>query len=429
MFQNWAQNHRCEPTQRAQIASVDDAVALVDRARHQHLPIRCVGAGHSWSDVACTSGILASTDGLSDVLDIDTTSGLVRVQGGARLKDLNVALAKAGLGFSVLGSISEQSIAGATSTGTHGSGITFGNLATAIRGMKIVTGTGELLELTADDPRLAGAALALGALGIITEITFQAEPAFLLEETRWSLSFSDAVRQMDTIVGEHEHVKFWWLPHTDQVAVFAANRTTKRPSPPSALATRLDTLANDYAFTAILGLGQRVPAVVPSLNRALNAVYFKEGTTVDRSDRVFNLAMPPRHQEAEFGIPAVHAAEFLDLTRSTIERLKLKVNFIQEVRFVAEDDLWLSNAHGRSSCQFGAYCGDSVHAQPFFDAIETLADGFDARPHWGKQFNATRDTLAPRYPRWTDFEALRNVCDPEGIFANGFVRRLFDVVD
>ncbi len=426
MFENWAQNHRSQPTERIQIQGVDDALRAVERARDTGRNLRCVGAGHSWSDIACTDGILVSLDSMNQILDIDHTTHRVRVQAGARLKDLNQELAARGLGFKNLGSVAEQSLAGATSTGTHGSGIGFGSLSSTITALQLVTGSGELLDVDRNDPRFPGLALGLGALGILTEIEFEAEPAFNLEETRWSLPFEQALSQMDELVAEHEHIKFWWLPHTNDVAVFAANRTDAPLAPPSRLTRAADEMANDHIFTKILSAGKKAPALIPSLNRALNSVYLRPGQNIDRSDRIFCLAMPPRHLEIEYGVPALHAVEILRETRKLIKQKKLNVNFIQEVRFVQADDLWLSNSYGRDSCQFGAYCGYTRDAEAYFSGVAEIARGLSGRPHWGKSFDEARTFMEVSYPKWDSFSELRNALDPAGIFANTFITRLFD---
>ncbi|MCA9515007.1 MAG: FAD-binding protein [Myxococcales bacterium] len=426
-FVNWARNHRVRVLARHEPEGEDAVAALVRDVAARGERLRVVGAGHSWSGAAVPDQHLVSLDRHAGVVAIDPDARRVTVRAGTRLRDLVPVLDAAGLALENLGSIAEQSVAGAIATGTHGTGLGHGVLATQVVGMRLVTADGgvRVLDEAGGDDLLDAARVSLGALGVVTEVTLRVREAFDLEETSWSLPLEDAARELPDIARAHEHVKLWWLPHTKRAQVYAFAPTSAPRGGRSRLAERLDAALNRTAFPAILGLGRVAPRAVPALNRLVAASYFKAGSRVDRSDRVFNVAMPPRHLEMEYGLPVDAAGDALLAMRDLIERGRLKVGFVQEVRFVAADACHLSPASGRESCQLGAYVGRCRDADAFFRAFEHMALDRDGRPHWGKLFSADAATLAPRYPRWERFQALRRELDPAGVFSSAFTRRVF----
>jgi FAD-linked oxidoreductase len=426
-FRNWARTHSCQVAACHQPRDEEEIVELVRSARRRGVRLKAVGGGHSWSDIALTDGELVRLDGYDRVLAVDRERHQVTVQAGIRLRQLNELLPEHGLGLSNLGSIAEQSIAGATATATHGTGIRFGNLATQVVALRLVTGAGEVRELSADcDPELYSAArVSLGALGIVSTVTLQCEPAFHLEERTFSLPFERALAEMDTLVDQHEHVKLWWLPHTDRVQVFTWNRTDA-PLRRRAARHWLDqSLATRSLFAGLLRLSKLIPGVTPSVNSIVNATYFRPRQRVDRSDRVFSTIMPPIHREAEYGIPRAQAAVALERLRKLIEQHRLHVNFIVELRFVAADDILMSPCYGRPSCQFGAYMYPNRSIETYFHEFERLMADLDGRPHWGKEFTLDAQSLRRQCPGYDRFDAIRRQLDPHGIFENDFVRRVF----
>lgn len=427
-FANWAGNQRSRPL-RVHRPRGDHAIAdLIGRARQRGETIKAVGAGHSWTDAACTDGHLVRLDDDPQVLHVDREQCTVTVRAGIRLKDLSQALRTRGLALSNLGSISEQSIAGAISTGTHGTGIGFGNLATQVIAMTLITGTGQILQLSATEhPELFSAArVGLGCLGIISQVTLQCEPAFFLHERRRPMPFAQACGQLQTLVENHQHTKLWWLPHTDTVQVFVQDRTVASRTAGAELQHRLENHPLLSGLLAgLLKLGRLRPHTIPRINRLLTPVYFRQQERVERSDRVFGTIMPPRHMEAEYAIPLARTEEALTRVRALIEGERLRVGFIQELRFVAADDILLSPAFGRDSCQFGAYTGELSQNPYYLRRFEQLMLELDGRPHWGKWFSIDHRVLRERLPGFERFAAIRARLDPDGVFVNDFTRRVF----
>jgi L-gulonolactone oxidase len=427
-FTNWAGNHCSSPLRRHRVRGDQHIAEIIARARAAGETVKAVGAGHSWTDIACTDGHLLSLDEDCELIAMDLHAHTVTVRAGIRLRDLSELLLRRGLALSNLGSIAEQSIAGAIATGTHGTGLGFGNLATQVIGLRLITAAGEILDLSATrEPELFSAAqVSLGCLGIISQVTIQCEPAFHLRERSQPMAFDEAMRDLPTLVEGHDHTKLWWLPHTDTVQVSSYDRTTAPISPGAELQHAIE---HHRLMTWLLGgmteLGRRLPAAVPRLNRMVAPLLFRPVDRVNRSHRLFATVMPAPHFEAEFAIPYARTAEAAERLRALIRTHDLRVNFIQELRFVAADDIMMSPAFARDSCHVGGYIGACRDTERFLRHFEALMLDLDGRPHWGKVFAVGHDELKARLPNFERFAAIRARLDPDGVFVNRFIRRIF----
>ncbi|MDG1479585.1 MAG: D-arabinono-1,4-lactone oxidase [Myxococcota bacterium] len=419
---NWARNIASQPTRILAPSSEDELVAMVADSAPSR--IRLVGGDHSWSDIAATDAVRITLDGMHRILSVDGER--VTVEAGVRIHALSAALHARGLALSNLGSIGEQSIAGAISTATHGSGRGHGVLSTQVIGLRLLTMDGRILALSAQaHPALFDAArVGLGCLGIITAVTLQCVPAFRLTERMVPLSVDAAAACIPELVAAGEYVKLWWLPGTDRVLVFTASRTDA-PAAPRPVKEWLDAVViNPLIFTLVLRLGGRFPWLISTLSSMVAAIYFRPDVRTDHSHRILHIPMPPRHLESEYAIPVERAGEALLRLRALIAANKLGVNFVQELRFVAADDLPLSPANGRDSCYVGAYTAAPKDAGRYFAAFEALMAELGGRPHWGKLFERAPAQLAAAYPDWSSFCALRTELDPDGRLVNPFISRV-----
>src|SRR5262249_22638627 len=253
VFHNWAQTITCKPDQFCQPASEAEVQQLVQQAIKDKKRVRTVGAGHSWAPLVLTEDILVNLDQLNLVAS-DSTSQRSQAQAGIRLKDLTPQLAEAGLGLANLGSIREQSIAGAISTATHGTGLPFGILATQIVSMRLVTGTGDILAIKETDTDLLRAArVNLGALGIITEITLPCVKDYDLEYTAYACGFEEALAKLEDLNKNNTRVRLWWLVPAigakDRVIVTTMNPPGTGSAPAGAAPLPMDvaTLFTNFA--------------------------------------------------------------------------------------------------------------------------------------------------------------------------------------
>ncbi|HUR14912.1 MAG TPA: D-arabinono-1,4-lactone oxidase [Mycobacteriales bacterium] len=422
-FRSYSRVVRTGPLAWHRPTTEDEVVAAVRAARGGRL--KAVGAGHSFSAVAAPEHHALTLDGLSGVLHLDTEQRLVTVWAGTRLRDLSAALLARGWTLPVVGSIQAQSVAGAIATGTHGSSLVHGNLATLVHALRLVDGCGEVVDLGPDDPRLSGARVHLGALGIATCVTLRVEPAFRLQQEVEHVPV-DEVDVMGS-ARSAEYAKAWWLPGASRAQVVRYTRTdqpiTRRPSTRT-LRWVDDNVMHRGLFHGLVALGHRRPGWAHGINDRLSGSYLGPRVQVAPSSLVLNTPMPLRHRETEAAVPLAHAQEAYDRVVELVRSERLAADFPLEVRFVRGDANWLSPAYGGDTCQIGAYATDGPHRARYFAGFWEAMDGLDARPHWGKELHQRAADLAPMYPAYKDFLALRDELDPERVFDNAFLRQV-----
>ena len=425
-WSNWAGDQACAPALLEQPADNAAVIDAVQRATIAGRNVRVAGAGHSFTDAVLTGGTLLTLREMSHVIDVDPGSGLVRVQAGATLHDLSETLWGHGLAFENLGDIDVQTIAGATATGTHGTGSRLRNLSAGLHALQLVSGLGDVVEIdeTTDADAWRAARVSVGALGVVTEVTFKAVEAFAIHAREAVEPFADIIDGLDEHADAHDHFEFFVFPHADHAITKRNDRTDAAPAPSSAASAWVrDILLANYAFDAICRVGRRVPRSIPALNRLLTrAAGSRE--YVDRSYRVFASPRLTRFTEMEYAVPRESATAVIRAVKEAAERPGFNVPFPIEVRFVAGDDALLSPACGRATCYVAVHMYRGMPWEAYFRAVEEIMDVYDGRPHWGKRHFQTAATLGKRYPGWETFQSVRARLDPEGRFANGYVRRV-----
>ena len=425
-WRNWAGDQVCSPASFERPGSAGEVAAAVERAAEAGRGVRVAGAGHSFTEAVLTNGTLLSLERMRRVLDVDAATGLVRVEAGITLCELNDLLWAHGLAFENLGDIDVQSIAGATATATHGTGGRLPNLSAALHSVELVTADGALIELDeASDPYgWRAARVSLGALGVVTAVTLRTVPAFTVEGVDSSLALDEALDRLDELVDDHDHFEFFTFPHSDLALTRTNNRVEGPPRPRSrARAWMEDIVIRNHVFELACRAGRVRPSLIPRLNRLISRA---SGTNrrVDRSYSIFASPRRVRFTEMEYAIPRDRAAEAIQAVREVAASDSFDVSFPIEVRFVAPDDALLSPAVGRETCYIAVHAYRGMEWEPYFRAVERVLDGFEGRPHWGKRHFQTADTLAGRYPEWERFAAVHARLDPAGRFANGYVRRV-----
>lgn len=429
-WSNWAGDQTCRPeaferpTDRAAVA------AAVERAAGRDQVVRVVGAGHSFTDAVLTDGRLLSLERMNRVLDVDPATGLVRVEAGISLHELSLRLAECGLAMPTLGDIDVQSVAGAMSTGTHGSGAGMRNISAAVTEVELVDGLGRTVTCSATgDPDVWRAArVSLGALGVITAVTIQAVPAFTLEAYDTAEPLEQTLDQAEERATAVDHFEFFAFPHSP----LALTRTFRRVDSPARPRSRAsayvnDILLNNHAFGLMCRLGRRWPSQIPRINRLVSRLSGTH-TRVDDSFRIFASPRLVRFTEMEYAIPRAACADAVRAVFHTVERERFAVPFPIEVRFLGGDDAHLSPAFGRDTCYVAVHMYRGMEWEPYFRAVEAIMDGHGGRPHWGKRHFQDAATLAARYPEWETFQTVRRRLDPDSRFANGYVRRVLGPV-
>ena len=421
---NWAGDESCTPAVVERPGSVEELSAAVKRAAAADRTVRVVGAGHSFGDLVSTSGTLISLDGLAGLLDVDASTGLVQVAAGTRLHDLNPLLAQHGLALPNLGDIDRQSVAGAISTATHGTGRLLGNLATQVESLELVLADGSVLAVT-DPETLRAARVSIGALGVVSACTLRAVPAFRLRAENRKLPLAETLARLDELVDGNDHFEFFALPHTDLALTKANNRTDEPVHRPGRVRQYLaGPVVENRVVDALSRLGRAKPARIPRLNRLLGRLV-SDSTRVEDSFRVFANQRDVRFTESEWALPRDACAAVVRDVLDVIKRRDLDVNFPLEVRFVAGDEeSFLSPSFGRETAYVAVHVYRGMDWRPYFQAVQDIASAHGGRPHWGKRHLLDADSLAPRYPAWDRFQAVRARLDPEGRFTNDHVRRV-----
>ncbi len=407
------------PTKTAQI------VEAVQQARAHGARIRAVGSGHSFTPAAMTDGTLVCLERFTGLVAVDSTTREVTIRAGTPLHVLNDALADLGLALPNLGDIDRQTIAGAISTGTHGTGVKLGGLASLVTGLELVTGTGEVLRCSPHQhPEIfAAARVSLGALGIITEVTLQCVDAFNLRAEEGPVPLERAVAHLTDPNPADEHAEFYWFPYTDR-ALLKRNNRVPPGDPFRPLSRWRGWWEDEFLSNTVLGmacrLGRAVPRLVPMLSsvaaRALSARTFTA-----RSDRVFCSPRRVRFVEMEYAVPLEALSEAFAGIQRAVQTCGIPVTFPVEVRTAAADDIWLSTAYQRDSAYLAVHQFVGMAYEPYFRAVEAEMSRLGGRPHWGKLHYLSAAELVHRYPRFTDFLALRDQLDPDRVFANPYL--------
>ena len=425
---NWGRNQSCAPTEIRRPTSEAELADLVKQAAAAGLRVKAVGAGHSFTSIACTDGVLVDLGDYGRVLAHDAATGHVTVEAGIPLHRLCDELDARGLALENMGDIDRQSLAGATQTATHGTGLRFGNLSSQIVGMRLVTADGSLLDLSAgENPDVFDAArVGLGALGLVSTVTLRCVPAFRLHAVEEPVPVDDVLRDLDDLVEGNDHFEFYWVPHT-RWALTKRNRRTDEPARPRpGWREWVDDMAlQNYAFGALCRIGRRRPSLIPRLAKIIPST----GVTdyVDRSDRVFTSPRKVRFWEMEYAMPRAALPEALGRVRRLVDEIGMQISFPVEVRVVAGDDIPLSTAHGRETGYIAVHVYRGTPYDAYFSGVERIMDSYGGRPHWGKLHFQRAETLAPRYPRWNEFQQVRARLDPEGRFANPYLDRVLGV--
>lgn len=418
---NFGRNLRFTPRQLARPRTAEELAHLVRGARK----LRAVGGAHSWSPAIVTADTLVTVDELKSEVVIDREHQRVTAPAGMRLATLNARLHREGLALANLGSIDSQSLAGVIATGTHGTGRGFPCISAQVARLELVDGRGELISLERGHPDFAGAVVALGALGIVTRVTFDVVPAFQLHDRTATASFAEVVDQLDAHLAAHDHFKLWWLAPLDEVVVFGYRRTAD-PSNDSALRRWFkDRVISVAVYRSLVAVGQLSRRRwVPAINRFLTREAGRALERISPSHVGFLTPVPPVHRESEWAFDARHAAELLREYRKLLPSDGHTYNFIQEVRFSRGDELWLSPAYQRDSVWLSLYNIDRAGWPGQLAKFERFARAHGGRPHWGKEASFDRDYLRQQYPRWEDFAALAERYDPEHKFRNAWLDEL-----
>jgi L-gulono-1,4-lactone dehydrogenase len=392
--------------------------SAADRGRR----VKVVGTGHSFTGIAVADDQRMHLDRLTCPLVID--GYLVTVPAAMPMSMLNALLAPRGLAVPNLGDIDAQTVAGAISTGTHGTGAAHSTLASCIAAATLVTGTGQIIHVDSRSDLFPAVRLGLGALGVLVDVTLRCVDAFTLLADERPMRLADVLARIDDDIAANDHVEFYWYPYTDRAQLKRNNAVKTDDRPLSRFRRWLDDefLANTV-FQGACRLGRVVPAVVPAVS-AVAARALTARTFTGRSDRVFCTPRRVRFIEMEYAVPRAAMPNVLSALPRIIAKLPFKVQFPVEVRFTGPDDVWLSHSYGRESAYVAVHQFAGSRYEPYFRAVEAVCEPLGGRPHWGKMHYRDAESLHRVYPRLDDFLAVRDRLDPARVFTNAYLNRV-----
>jgi FAD/FMN-containing dehydrogenase len=398
-WSNWSGSVSCRPRQLSAPTSEAEVVAVVRRAAAEGQRVRVTGTGHSFTPLCASDDVLVSLDGLAGVESVDASARQAWIRAGTKIHALGGPLAERGLALENQGDVDVQAIAGAVSTGTHGTGPTLGSISTQVVALRIVTAAGDVLECSAErDAEVFHAAqVALGSLGVITAVKLRLLPLYRLHEQVRREPLDECLESLERRIRANRHFEFFWYP------------------------------ADDMAFTKTLNPTGRSAMMPPAADGAGEATGLAsaERERIDDSWRIFPTVRENRFNEMEYSVPHARGVEcFLEI-RELMRRTHTDVAWPVEYRTQAADDILISAAHGRATVTISIHQGAQLPHEAFFADAEEIFRRHEGRPHWGKLHSLSSRELRELYPQWERFTAIRARLDSHGRFLNNHLRRLF----
>jgi FAD-linked oxidoreductase len=426
---NWGGTFSCSPTRIESPAGEEEIAAIVRAAAERGEHVKVIGSGHSFTDIGCTDGCLIKLDRYNKVLEVDRDAATITAQAGVTILELSDALAHFGLAMENMGDVGYQTISGAISTATHGTGERFRNISSQVLALSLVLADGTVLRCSPDlDPEAFKAAqVGLGALGVLSTVTLRCVPAYNIHSVQEPRRIDELLDQFDELCKQNDHFELFWFPHTEWAQAITNTRTQDAP-PPDQRRTGFGAYVNDillenHAFGMIQRAAQVRRAWIPGL-AAITARTMSRKEMTDRSDRIFANTRLVRFAEMEYAVPRGQLISAVREIRSMIQRKRLLISFPVEVRSVAADDIPLSPAYGRDTGYIAVHVYHRFEYEPYFREVEAIMNAHEGRPHWGKLHFQTAATLRPRYPLWDRFVAVRDRLDPNRLFGNAYLERV-----
>jgi L-gulono-1,4-lactone dehydrogenase len=460
IWRNWPGTVTARPRRACSPSSTQEVARQVKRAAADGLTVRMTGSGHSFTPVAATDGVLLRPGRLTAIRSVDAEAGLVTVEAGCPLHTLNAELLARGLSLANMGDIQVQTVAGAIQTGTHGTGRELGGMAAQVAALELVLADGSIVacsapevdseesnareansveansvEVNAAEAGVGGAGVAaadlfdaarigLGALGIVTAVTFRVVPAFLLHAREQPMPWSEVIGRLDELTADNEHFEFYWFPHSEGCLTKRNNTVT---GPPQPLPRWRHWLDDEFLSNSVFGLtcrlGQRIPAAIKPVNAAAAKALGARSYT-DAAYRVYTSPRRVRFKELEYAVPRATLADVLREIRGLFNRRDWRISFPIEVRVTPPDEVWLSTAYGRDSGYIAIHVFHTADHKEYFRDVEAIMTAVGGRPHWGKMHTRDAEYLRGVYPRFADFVAVRDALDPERRFGNVYTNHV-----
>ncbi|XP_072045784.1 L-gulonolactone oxidase-like [Amphiura filiformis] len=430
-FTNWATTFTCKPELYFEPTTTEEIIQILKEARRLSKRVKVCGYGHSPSDIACTDGYMIDMRRFNQLIDINEKNCTVKVQSGCLLKDLiDDVLEPHGMAMQNIAAISEVTIAGMICTGTHGTGANYGIISTQVLEIELITAAGKevICSHTENTDLFRAACCSLGALGVITAVTLQCEPAFKLHQRQWPGTLDEVLDNLDEHIASSEHFKFSLMPHTESVLMSRMDRTKEPVSDVSSWFW--STFVGYHCVQFAYWLSSFFPSTVGFINRTLFYLLFsKPLERINISRKVFNFDCFFPQYVTDWAIPREHTATVLRELRAWLrENPNQAAHFWIEVRFCRSDNIMISPAYGRDTCFINILVyrpyGKFIPYANYWAAYENIVKRVGGRPHWAKAHKETAKEFSHMYPEFNKFCEIRQKMDPQGMFLNAYLERV-----
>lgn len=429
-WSNWSGAVRGEPQR---VARPETEAELAQVMREGVGPVRVVGSGHSFTPLGDTSGTLISLDAFSGVVSADPNALTATVKAGSKIHALGRPLFDLGLGLKNQGDIDRQAIGGAVGTGTHGTGPTLGSLSAEVKGFRLVTASGEVVDCSASSnaDMFEAGRVSFGTLGVMSEITIGVRKAYKLCEKNWVMPLAACWREIAKLKEQHRHFEFFWFPHADAVVAKSLDETDEEVSAPLTSEQMLERGERVSSDQRAFKIGCEIARVVPALSGRVQKFFTSASMGASSRARwaheIFPSARNVRFNEMEYAVPAANGIDCIREVAEAFVKHKLPGVFPIEFRYVKADDIWLSPFYKRDAATISVHQYNRQPFEPLFDVAEAIFRRYGGRPHWGKLHSLKFAELERLYPRWGDYQALRRRLDPQGKLTNSYLSQVFGV--
>lgn len=422
-MKNWAGNLSFNPQKVFSPANNEDVKSAVKEAISDKKYLRLIGSGHSWTGLIASDEYFMTLDNMQGLISVDKDKGTIRAKAGTKLSLFGDIGHEHNLAMENQGDINLQSIAGATSTGTHGTGITLQSVANQISGMTLINGHGEEVAINEEHPDFNAARLSLGSLGVITDLTFKLKPSYKLKVETFAESFDESLSEFDQRIKNNRHLEMFYFPVGDWSLTKFMNLTDGPPTPKTLMSSLNEKVLENWLYTQL----NRVASTTgryKMIDKIMRS-FVSRDEKVNWSHLAFPTERSFRFMEMEYNLPYKYFKQAMAEIREAIKTHQFRTLFPIEIRFVKADDLWLSPAYQRDSVYFAVHTYISEDYKPYFDCMEKIFRKYEGRPHWGKMHTQTKSELETTYPKFNDFLKVREKYDPKGIFLNPHLRTIF----
>jgi FAD-linked oxidoreductase len=427
-MENWAGNIKWTPKEVLLPKSEEEIADIIKKAVSSGKTIRTVGSHHSFTPLLATNSVSLSLDGMQGLISKEPNNRAV-AWSGTKLKRLSEDLAENGLALENMGDINVQSVAGAISTGTHGTGITLGSVGTQVEEITFLNGLGELITLNEENNyhEFKCAQLSLGSLGVITRMKMRCKEAYNLELDIRKEKLSDVLANLDKIVNENRHFEFYSIPNSQWSQTKRSNIVGEKAGHTSKFSAFInDIVLENWALQLLCSVNKAIPSSSKTISNLIGSFISNE-KKVQQSHKVFSTVRNVKFTEMEYNIPYESYQEVVKEMLKLIDKNNYHISFPQEHRFVQADDIYLSPAHNRNSAYIASHVYKGMDNTRYFKDLEDLFVAHGGRPHWGKMHTRDASFFRKAYPKFDDFLQVRSKHDPNGIFLNDHLKKVFGV--